>query len=346
MKGTRHATGRGAQSIPSRASGTIAVVLGCICVLVGAPAVAASPAASPPVVAAASPTVVPPASPGPADPPPTANPVCDPFLTSTEVSSVAGAPVTSDGVDFHDSRAPLQHIACSWRPAGGRQISLAVEDLLMGVSDKHFLIEKYGDNIGGTALAGLGDVAYSGAAYPGGYVAWAVTVGEVDRTLVLHSEGLTPDQLATLAHQVRSDATPGVAVPPSIGPVTPGSIDPAVVGDWILVDPNAPPDPPVSWHLDADGTAVVTIECKPPKGKKPPTFRSSYTTDGSTIRIAQGSIKGSCKNGDYQGFMSGFAFTLGMSTLPSGTWSVSGDILTIDGDKAPGKLILRRTAAL
>lgn len=215
----------------------------------------------------------------------------------------------------------------------------------MGLSGKHFLIEKYGANIGGTALAGLGDVAYTGTAYPGNYVAWAVTVDELDRTLVLHGEGLTQDQLTTLAHLVRSDATPGVAVVPSTGPVTPGSIDPAVIGDWTVVDPDSPPNPPVAVHLDADGTVVFAIDCKAPKGKKPPTFRSSYTTDGTTIRIAKGSIKGSCKNGDDQDFTSGFAFLLGMSTLPSSTWSVSGDTLTIAGDEAPGKLTLRRVAA-
>jgi hypothetical protein len=280
--------------------------------------------------------------------------VCDPFLTQTEASAILGPAPLVQGVDFRDITPPLRHVLCSWRPTGRPQVDLEVQDLMLG-PDGHFLVEKFRQVSGGTALGGLGDVAYSGTEFPGNFVGWAITKdGDIDRTLSI-SGGATPmDQLTALAHAVRADATPGT---PPVSPVASGvptdagPIDPAIVGDWVLTafggdTPRAAPQSPtVNLHLGADGALTYVIDCKPKKGQKPPTFKSTFTTSGDTLTIADGTIRLSCRSSSAQDFSNGLWFITSMAINPSSTYGIVGDTLTITGTQAPGTLVFRRATA-
>ena len=309
---------------------SLILAAGVLAIAVPMTAMAQSPTPAATVPASPLPLPLPSGSPGPLPSAvvSTVNPVCDPFLTAEEAAAALGdSVVSSDGVDYHDSNPPLQHIECQWHLAGGQTAALEVYDLLFGVTKKPFLIEKYGpDNMGGAPVAGLGTKAYSGTTWPGDYVAWAVADGKIDRTITLNGGSIPVASLAALAKVVRGTATPGVEPVASTAPVSA-----TIVGDWSLVSFNGKPAPiGVTATFGADGVSVFTIDCKPYKGKAKPAFSSTYTVDGDTVDVRPAQSSQSCKASDAQDQMNEMTFALALATQP-GTWSIDGTTLTVHG---------------
>ena len=106
----------------------------------------------------------------------------------------------------------------------------------------------------------------------------------------------------------------------------------ALLGTWTLTsaaaDP-APADPVVTLTFGADGTWVLAIDCKPPKGKKAFSWTDTYTADATTVDMAPASSTGSCKDPNFSDFIQPFSFTLALATQP-GSWTIEGDVLWID----------------
>ena len=200
----------------------------------------------------------------------------------------------------------------------------------------------------GTPLDGLGTKAYSGTEFPGsstspGRRAWRHRSDDLD------SGGTIPvESLVALAHIVDGSASPGTEATagteaaPEGGPS--GGAE-ALVGTWTLSsaagDP-APADPVVTLTFGADGTWVLAIDCKPPKGKKAFSWKDTYTADATTVDMAPATSTGSCKDRSLSDFINLFSFTLALATQP-GAWTIEGDVLSITG--GPGVTLEFQRAA-
>ena len=174
-------------------------------------------------------------------------------------------------------------------------------------------------------------------------VAWEIRFGDTERTLLLYGYQNPTEALIALAKQITSDAQPGAA-PASPTPVAPGGSGvpaadlSALYGAWLLTGstehPLSPGAPPVTLTLAADGSARIDVACKPAKKSTAPSMVTTYTATATTIDKASGSYKGACKAGADSDFVNQLSFLLGV-TLSPGTWSVTGDTLTVTGGFGP-----------
>ena len=246
------------------------------------------------------------------------------------MSAALGSPVEStDATDFEDRTPPLQHVVCHWSTADGEVVMESSDDTF-GMDHEPFLIEKFGAPLGGTAVDGLGTRAYSGTEFPGTYVAWAEDLGEIDRTISISGGTIPVGSLEAVARAVDGTATAGSDAAPATGPS--GGAE-ALLGTWTLTsaagDP-APADPVVTLTFGADGTWVLALDCKPPKGKKAFSWKDTYTADATTVDMAPATSTGSCKDRSLSDFINLFSFNLAMATQP-GAWTIAGDLLSITG---------------
>ena len=163
------------------------------------PAVGQSPSASP-SSAVASPVASPSGSPATSPPPVAAEVVCGPLVTTAALSAALGSVVTDDGaLDLADRTPPDRHVTCTW--------ALETGGLTLEVDDASSL-ELYDEAVGGTPVTGLGTAAFAGSSDTGAWLAWTVATDGGDRLLVLRSDVLAADELATLAAAIHADATP------------------------------------------------------------------------------------------------------------------------------------------
>lgn len=296
-----------------------------------APVLGQSPSPGPSAVA----STVPGASPGLSR----SDPRCDPFLATDDVEATLGD-LTVMSVEYFEDRPaePLGHFTCTWVPGPGEQeVWLDVDDLAW--SGEPFMIAKHA---GGTPVPDLGIEAYEVVEGGSRYLAWAEHLGDVDRTLILYGYDRPYEPLFALARMVNGDATPGAA-PSAPPPATPPADARAILGTWLVTgwsEGDLPAKPPVTVAFGSDGTVVFTADCKPAKGSKKPVKRTTFTVDGAELDVAPGSWIGACRSNTDRDFLQMFGFVSSLATQP-GTWSIDGDVLTIDG-AAPGSLTLTR----
>ena len=334
----------------------LATVVITIALVGGAGSVGAqSPSESP--GAAPSQSAEPVASPAPSAPAGSvADTTCDPFVSQEGVGAAIGAPVA--GVNSSDDSSDwkgtaLHHVTCGWVTDAGPSALLEVRDDPYPVSGKKKPtgIDRWG--IDGEALDDLGVKAFTGTTGGEAYVAWAAGLGDRDRTISITSSSVPVEALAALARLVDAAATPGepVAAPPA----EVGSVPEGLVGTWmvqtisgktmsqLLEDTDAKTtDLTLTLTLGADGSAAFDFDCKPPKGKEPFAWKSTYTVDDTELDIEFADSTGSCKDDSLGDLLSLLSFSLGLATHP-GAWTLDGDTLTITGN-AGESLVLTRSA--
>ena len=243
-------------------------------------------------------------------------------------------PYDWEGTEFHD-------VVCQWSGPSGPVTMEARDDPYAPGTHKAFTINGWSRE--GQALDGLGVKAFTGTTGGEQFVAWAAGLDDRDRTISFR--GSVPvDALVALAHIVDGSASPGTEAAPE-GGTSQGAE--ALLGTWTLTsaaaDP-APADPVVTLTFGADGTWVLAIDCKPPKGKKAFSWTDTYTADATTVDMAPASFHRGAGKGarNFSDFIQPFSFTLALATQP-GSWTNEGDVLSITG--GPGVTLEFQRAA-
>ncbi len=174
---------------------------------------------------------------------------------------------------------------------------------------------------------------------------WILAKGDPARVAELSNGAagtrlLSKQELITLAKTVSLGTTVEASPSPTTAAVAIAPEAAGLVGSWafqgIAGGLELPPGLTVTLTFAADGTVVTDFGCKPPKKKQPLSWPGTFTADATTLDVTWAKkFKGACTGNDAYNYSQPFSFVMQLVTTP-GSWSVTGDTLTLAGTSGPG----------